>query len=495
MAAALSGAARMNIIRAVLVAIVVVCHGFSSAAHVQDHATHGQEQGWIDLTAEDDLSAWKTPHGAWRHVSDVAVRSDNPRLLAAPEGTGPILYNGPTGRTPNLLSRRWFADIELHAEFLVPRGSNSGIKFLGLYEIQIADSHGKPEVTASDCGGIYPRAELLPSYHHIDHGYPPARNAAKPAGEWQTLDVVFRAPRFDQTGKKVRPARFEKVLLNDMLIHENVEVPNPTGHAWHKPDIPEGPLLLQGDHGPVAFRNVRVRTIDGAGRMAARDGQTAGAPAHGGSINRQFLDPALNVQNFVNRFEAEDRDIFQNRAAIARAVGLKPGQSVADIGAGTGLFTNIFATQVGPEGKVYAVDIAQPFLDHIAAHARQAGLTQVETVRSSAETCALPEASIDVAFICDTYHHFENHAAMLASIHRALRPGGRLVLVEFDRREGISSEFVLSHIRASQGQFKREIQEAGFREVPIEDPPALRENFIAAFERTDAPDQGGAPQP
>jgi hypothetical protein len=157
------------------------------------------------------------------------------------------------------VSKQKFGDVEVHAEFMIPKGSNSGVKLEGLYEIQIFDSYGVEEPKATDCGGIYPRAEQKPTYHHIDKGVPPRTNASKPPGEWQSLDIVFQAPRFDADGKKIANARFVKVVLNGQVVHEDVEVKTPTGHAWHNQEIPTGPLLLQADHGPVAFRNVRAR--------------------------------------------------------------------------------------------------------------------------------------------------------------------------------------------------------------------------------------------
>jgi hypothetical protein len=186
----------------------------------------------------------------------------NPKMLMANPGRG-VLVNGPKGRTRNLLSKQKFGDIEAHLEFLIPQRSNSGVKFEGLYEIQISDSHGVQHPKAMDCGGIYPRAELEPQYHYLDEGVPPRVNAARPAGDWQTLNVLFQAPRFDAAGKKTANARFVKVVLNGQLIHENVEVKTPTGHAWREREMPTGPLLLQADHGPVAFRNVRVRLYYG----------------------------------------------------------------------------------------------------------------------------------------------------------------------------------------------------------------------------------------
>jgi hypothetical protein len=144
---------------------------------------------------------------------------------------------------------------------MIPKSSNSGVKLQGLYEIQIYDSHGVKKPKASDCGGIYPRAEMEPVYHHIDAGVPPRVNAARPAGEWQTLDITFRAPRFDAAGKKVANARFVRVVLNGQVVHDDVELRTPTGNNWRTKEVARGPLLLQADHGPVAFRNVRVRPL------------------------------------------------------------------------------------------------------------------------------------------------------------------------------------------------------------------------------------------
>lgn len=219
-----------------------------------------QDRGWIDLSG---LDSWKKPTGDWMNAADSKLDESNPKMLKAIDGTAPgILINGPSGRTRNLVSNRQFSDVEVHLEFMVPKGSNSGIKLQTVYEIQLFDSYGVKKIDATHCGGIYPRAELLPKYHHIDDGYPPKLNASKPAGEWQTLDIVFRSPKFDDRGKKTANATFVKVLLNGQLIHENVDIPCPTGHVWRLAEKPSGPILLQADHGPVAFRNIKVRPLD-----------------------------------------------------------------------------------------------------------------------------------------------------------------------------------------------------------------------------------------
>jgi hypothetical protein len=223
------------------------------------------DSGWVSLSAgAKALDAWEKPTADWLVAGGAELDPRDPKRLTAKAGEGTLVTNGRGGRAPDLVSRRTFGDVEVHLEFLIARRSNSGVKLMGLYEIQLYDSHGVKKPTASDCGGIYPRAELEPVYHHIDKGVPPRANAAKPAGEWQTLDIIFRAPRFDASGKKTANARFMKVVLNGQTIHEDVEVAYPTGHAWRlKKEVATGPLLLQGDHGPVAFRNVRVRPARG----------------------------------------------------------------------------------------------------------------------------------------------------------------------------------------------------------------------------------------
>ena len=200
-------------------------------------------------------------------------------------------------------------------------------------------------------------------------------------------------------------------------------------------------------------------------------------------INAKFQKG--NVKDFVKRFETNDREVFVKRREIADVLDLRPGMAVADIGAGTGLFTRLFAEAVGRGGKVYAVDVSKDFLDYIAAGARMRGQPQVQTIRGTQESTNLPAGSVDVVFLCDVYHHLENHEIILASIYQALRPRGLLVLVEFDRVEGKSTTFVLNHIRASQAEFRREIESAGFTPLSISQTPRLKENFIAKFQKTE----------
>jgi ubiquinone/menaquinone biosynthesis C-methylase UbiE len=199
-------------------------------------------------------------------------------------------------------------------------------------------------------------------------------------------------------------------------------------------------------------------------------------------INDKFLDPALKVEEWTEKFETESREIFHQRDKIVAAVGLKPSMKMADIGAGTGLFTLPFANAVGVEGKVYAVEIVPKFLTHIRARAEKAKAANVETVLCTVRSVELPESSIDLAFICDVYHHFEFPQASLASLHKALKPGGELVLIDFKRIPGDSSDFVMGHVRAGQEVFESEVTAAGFEKVG-EVKDVLKENYFVRFRR------------
>jgi predicted methyltransferase len=200
-------------------------------------------------------------------------------------------------------------------------------------------------------------------------------------------------------------------------------------------------------------------------------------------INKPFENP--DVKEFVGKFEVESREIYAKRKEIVEACKLKPDMAVADMGAGTGLFTRLFADAIGPEGKVYAVDIAPKFIEHIEKTCKEAGLKNVQGVVCKPDSVELPEGSVDLVFICDTYHHFEFPHRTMTSIHKALRPGGQVVLVDFHRIEGKSSEWVLGHVRAGQDVFVKEIESAGFKQLGEE--KFLRENYVVRFERVKAP--------
>ena len=215
------------------------------------------DASWKSLTGAD-LSSWKKPSGDWAVMGEVSLDPANNKVLLAKPGEG-IIYNGPKNRTKDLFSEAAFGDVSIHIEFMISKGSNSGVYFLGSYELQIYDSFGveKDHYPGIECGGIYQRWDPARGKNNEGYeGHSPKVNSSRKPGEWQSFDVIFQAPKFDAAGKKTENAKFIKVVHNGVVIHENVELNGPTrGGADEKPT---GPLRLQGDHGPVAFRNMKI---------------------------------------------------------------------------------------------------------------------------------------------------------------------------------------------------------------------------------------------
>jgi ubiquinone/menaquinone biosynthesis C-methylase UbiE len=196
-------------------------------------------------------------------------------------------------------------------------------------------------------------------------------------------------------------------------------------------------------------------------------------------INDSFQDP--KPTEFVERFEKEGREVYDNRELIVAKLGLEPGMAVADVGSGTGLFTRLIAAAVGSAGKVYAVDIAKAFVDHtvLSSHAR--GLKHVEGIVCAPDDVRLPPASVDLVFLCDTYHHFEFPYRTMASVAKALKPGGRVVMIDFERIEGKSSDWILDHVRAGKEVFRQEIEDSGF--AFVEELDLFEENYFLVFRK------------
>lgn len=198
-------------------------------------------------------------------------------------------------------------------------------------------------------------------------------------------------------------------------------------------------------------------------------------------INRDWKSD--NIAPLVERLEAESREIYHERAQLAALVGLKEGMEVADIGAGSGFMAEEFARIVGAKGTVFAVDINPKLLERIAQRSQQAGLTNIKPVLTGEREVKLDRRSVDVVFVCDTYHHFEYPRSSLAGIRRALRNRGELVVVDFKREPGKSEPFILEHVRADKETFKKEIEAAGFRFVREEEAPFLKDNYVLRFRK------------
>jgi ubiquinone/menaquinone biosynthesis C-methylase UbiE len=194
-------------------------------------------------------------------------------------------------------------------------------------------------------------------------------------------------------------------------------------------------------------------------------------------INRHFVDP--DWQRWVNTFERPGREVYDRRHAIVAASKVRPGMTVADIGAGTGLFTRLFAPAVEPDGTVYAIDISSTFIDNILRTCREQGLSNVKGIVNTAVDTGLPADSTDLAFITDTYHHFEYPQQTLASIYQALHSEGRVIIIDFRRDPRISSNWVMGHVRGNKAQVIEEMEVADFRLV--DDKPLMRTNYFLEF--------------
>lgn len=212
----------------------------------------------------------------------------------------------------------------------------------------------------------------------------------------------------------------------------------------------------------------------------APDGETSVRPG----INQAYYDDP-RIGTWQARFERPDREIYAKRDEIVRRIKLRPGLAVADIGAGTGFLAMQMAREVAPGGTVWAVELMPTFIAHIEKTAREQGITNVRTVQCSERDLALEPNSIDVAFGCDVYHHFEYPQSSLASLRRALKPGGHFVLVDFHRIPGESSDWVMGHVRAGQDVFEREIEAAGFEK--IDEQRFLQTCYFVRFKKTRDP--------
>lgn len=200
-------------------------------------------------------------------------------------------------------------------------------------------------------------------------------------------------------------------------------------------------------------------------------------------INDSFLGEDFSIEDGLARFEVESREVFVARDAVVAALGLERGMEIADVGAGTGLFVGPFAEAVGSQGRVFAVDLVPKFVDHLRERAREAGLDQVVTVQCTERSAELEARSVDVIFTCDTYHHFEYPRSTLASLYTALRPGGQLVIVDFERIPGVTQEWIMNHVRAGKDVVTAEVLAAGFRFDAELEVVGLSDNYCIRFVR------------
>lgn len=217
------------------------------AAWFSGESTTGTDAA-VELFNGQDLTGWKVKgeEGGFWTVGSAALDPDKPRELVVSQPGHELINARGGGR--DLYSEKEFGDAVVEVDVMVPQRSNSGIYIMGEYEVQIADSFGDQDLSQGDMGAIYSAAA-------------PSTQACKEAGQWQSYKIRYRAPRFNSQGEKTENALFEEVVLNGVVIHKNVEVKGPTGGSLRNREAPQGPLMLQGDHGPVAYRNIRVTPV------------------------------------------------------------------------------------------------------------------------------------------------------------------------------------------------------------------------------------------
>ena len=197
-----------------------------------------------------ELKEWKGKGKGLGHwmVGSAKPDSEKPNTFTVSK-EGKELVNA-KGHGVDLYSKYVHGDAIIKLEVMVPKGSNSGIYVHGEYEIQVLDSYGREKNPgAGDMGAVYGAA-------------PPKKPKYKKPGEWSTYEIHFVAPKFDNEGKKTANAKLVKVILNGAIIHKDLEMKGPTPGGVDGKEKAKGPILFQGNHGPVSYRNITVLPME-----------------------------------------------------------------------------------------------------------------------------------------------------------------------------------------------------------------------------------------
>ena len=211
-------------------------------------------------------------------------------------------------------------------------------------------------------------------------------------------------------------------------------------------------------------------------------GSGQGAQSHAIEMNQRWMAPDVDVAPWVAQFEDPARDVIAHQSAVIAAMRLQPGQQVADVGAGTGAYAGALSRAVGPDGHVFAVDIAPGFVTYIASRAARDKLGNVSAVLGHADDPTLPAGALDAVLTVNTFHHFAAPEAMLGKLHRALKPGGQLVVVDFDVAADITPQ-QRADVRLDRAGHVRLIEAHGFRLIEDVKSTGLRQNFMLRFAR------------
>ena len=259
---------------------IILCIGFSGMVYGQSVSQPGLA----------DLASFKKSSPSWQIAGSVQADPGKSNFLNISKGSGILLnYPDEKNKGEDLFTQAEYGDIDLELEYLMASESNSGIYLQGRYEIQLIDTWGATNIRSGSNGGIYERwDDSKPNGQKGYMGYAPRQNASRAPGLWQKLKVSFKAPRFDGSGNKTANAVMLKVELNGVLIHDHVELTGPTRGSVSDTEAALGPLRIQGDHGAVAFRNIKITGFEN-GRPAEA------APANTNSVNPILIEPTENL--------------------------------------------------------------------------------------------------------------------------------------------------------------------------------------------------------
>ena len=230
----------------------------------------------------------------------------------------------------------------------------------------------------------------------------------------------------------------------------------------------------------AAVLTVVVLSLTAAGAQARQ--RSIQEPSVRPGVNDRFLSQDLDATAQADGFESDSREVFVRRHDVIEALELEPGMAVADVGAGSGFYTALMAGEVGPTGRVYAVEIAPNWIEFLREKVREEALSQVSVVVGTDRSVELPASSVDLVFSSDTYHHFEFPQTTLASIHEALKPGGLWVVLDYDRIPGVTPPGRMEHLRLGKAEAIEEIEAAGFTLEKMVDAD-FEENYMAVFRR------------
>ncbi len=197
---------------------------------------------------------------------------------------------------------------------------------------------------------------------------------------------------------------------------------------------------------------------------------------------------ASNIDIWLETMEVSSRELYAAREAVIATIAVREGEAIGDIGAGTGLYSMLFAAKTGANGVVYAVDIEPRFLKLINQRSADTDLRNVVAVLGREDDITLPRASIDMAFVADTYHYFSDPGSIMASIHEALRPGGRLVLLDYNLEPSAPKRPDLEHVRAGKAETIAEIESFGFEVDSEPVVPGLSEIYMVILKRIERAD-------